>query len=45
MEKHKDNDRIKDETCAVAKGISLKKIYPCWDLNLAAAIPVEHSCQ
>ena len=33
MEKYKDNDRIKDATCAVAKGISLKKIYPCWDLN------------
>ena len=29
MEKYKDNDRIKDTTCAVAKGISLKKIYPC----------------
>ena len=25
MEKYKDNDRIKDATCAVAKGISLKK--------------------
>ena len=33
MEKYKDNDRIKEATCTVAKGISLKKIDPCWDLN------------
>lgn len=33
MEKYKDIDCIKDVICVVVKGISLKKIYFCWDLN------------
>ena len=40
MEKYKDNDRIKDATCAVTKGISLKKIYPgCCDTG-GALLPM-----